>query len=290
MIPAASLRSRLDQARVLQIMAVHSPLSARLAEEAGFDGLWASGFEISALYGLPDASVITMTQHLEMVRAMVGQTRLPIVADIDTGFGNAINVVHAVREYERAGASAVVIEDKTFPKTSSLLAGGRQELLRVEEFQGKLEAAVAARKDPGFLVIARTEALIAGSGEATALGRACAYQDAGADLILVHSKQKTPEEIESFVGAWEGRVPLVLVPTAYPQLTVARIQALGKVKMVIYGNHAIRAAVTAMKAIFGRILADGGIHRIDEDIVPVEEIFRLQRMEELQAAEKKYLR
>ena len=290
MISVARLRSILDQARVLQIMAAHSPLSARLAEEAGFDGLWASGFELSALYCLPDASLITMTQHLDMVRAMAGQTRLPIVADIDTGFGNAINVVHAVREYERAGASAVVIEDKTFPKTTSLLTEGRQELLRIEEFQGKLEAALAARKDRDFLVIARTEALIAGLGEGAALARARAYQEAGADLILVHSKQKTPEEIESFVRAWKGRVPLVLVPTSYPELTVARIEALGKVGMVIYGNHAIRAAVTAMKAIFGRIRADGGIHRVHEDIVPVEEIFRLQSMEQLQAAEKKYLR
>jgi phosphoenolpyruvate phosphomutase len=290
MISIARLRSSLDRARVLQIMAAHSPLSARLAEEAGFDGLWASGFELSALYCLPDASLITMTQHLDMVRAMAGQTRLPIVADLDTGFGNAINVVHAVQEYERAGASAVVIEDKTFPKTTSLLTEGRQELLRIEEFQGKLEAALAARKDRDFLVIARTEALIAGLGEGAALARARAYQEAGADLILVHSKQKAPEEIESFVRAWKGRVPLVLVPTSYPELTVARIEALGKVGMVIYGNHAIRAAVTAMKAIFGRIRADGGIHRVHEDIVPVEEIFRLQSMEQLQAAEKKYLR
>jgi len=125
------LREVIAQKGLANIMATHSPLSARLAEEAGFDGLWASGFELSALYGLPDVSLITMTQHLEMMRLIAEQSDLPIVADIDTGFGNAINVVYAVQQYERAGAAAVVIEDKTYPKVTSLVAGGRQELLQI---------------------------------------------------------------------------------------------------------------------------------------------------------------
>ena len=284
------LRERMAAAGLVQVMAAHSPLSALLAEEAGFDGLWASGFELSALYGLPDVSLLSMTQHLEMVRAMADRSALPIVADIDTGFGSALNVIHAVRHYERAGAAAVVIEDKTFPKVTSLVAGGRQELLRIEEFQGRIRAALEARRDPDFLVIARTEALIAGLGETEALRRAAAYEAAGADMILVHSKQKTPAEIESFVRAWTGRTPLVLVPTAYPDLTVERIRALGKVKMVIYGNHAIRAAVTAMQRVFARIRSDGGIQSVDKEIVSVDEIFRLQRMDQVKADEEKYLR
>src|SRR3954469_21234555 len=152
-----SLRAALSAKPLLRVMATHSPLSAMLAEEAGFDGLWASGFELSALYGLADVSLVTMTQHLEMARAMAERSSLPIVADIDTGFGNALNVIHAVEAYERAGVAAVVIEDKSFPKGTSLIAEGRQDLVRSEEFQGKIEAAVATRKDPGFLVIARTE-------------------------------------------------------------------------------------------------------------------------------------
>ena len=271
-------------------MAAHSPLSARLAEEAGFDGIWASGFELSALYGLPDVSLVTMTQHLDMVRAMADRTRLPIVADIDTGFGNALNVIHAVRQYERAGAAAVVIEDKTFPKVTSLVADGRQELVRIEEFQGKIEAARAARSDENFLIIGRTEALIAGLGEAEALTRAAAYEKAGADMILVHSKQKTPDEVESFVRAWTGRAPIVLVPTAYPDLNAQRIKALGKVAVVIYGNHAIRACVTAMRQVFARIRADGGIHNVDKDIVSVEAIFRLQDMDQVKADERRFLK
>ncbi len=284
------LRARMAEGGLAHVMAAHSPLSARLAEEAGFDGLWASGFELSALYGLPDVSLVTMTQHLEMLRAMAERCALPIVADIDTGFGNAVNVVHAIAQYERAGAAAVVIEDKTFPKVTSLAADGRQELVRVAEFQGKIAAAVATRKDPAFVVIARTEALIAGLGEAEALARAAAYEDAGADMILVHSKQKTPDEVESFVRAWGGKAPLVLVPTAYPALDAARIAALGKVRMVIYGNHAIRAAVTAMQDVFARIRRDGGIQNVDKDIVTVEEIFRLQGMDTVKATERKFLR
>ena len=284
------LRDRMADTGLVHIMAAHSPLSARLAKEAGFDGIWASGFELSALYGLPDVSLVSMTQHLEMLRAMADRVDLPIVADIDTGFGNAINVIHAVQQYERAGASAVVIEDKSFPKVTSLIADGRQDLLRIEEFQGKIEAACQTREDSGFLVIARDEALIAGLGEAEALKRAAAYQEAGADMILIHSKQKTPDEVESFVRAWKGRVPIVIVPTAYPEMTAERIRTLGKIKMVIYGNHAIRAAVTAMKDVFAAILKDGGIQNVDKRIVSVEEIFRLQDMEQVKINEKRYLR
>ncbi len=285
-----TLREKMATTGLVHIMAAHSPLSARLAEEAGFDGLWASGFELSALYGLPDVSLVTMTQHLEMMRAIADRTQLPIVADIDTGFGNAINVIQAIHEYERAGAAAVVIEDKTFPKVTSLVAGGRQELARVEEFQGKIDAAIKTRSDPDFLVIARVEALIAGLGEAEALKRAAAYEAAGADMILIHSKQSTPAEVASFVRAWNGAVPVVLVPTAYPDMDAERIKALGKVKMVIYGNHAIRAAVSAMQEIFARIRKDGGIRGVNDDIVPVGEIFRLQGMDAMKANEERFLR
>ena len=284
------LRTRIDERGLIQVMAAHSPLSARLAEEAGFDGIWASGFELSALYTLPDMSLVTMTQHLEKVRAMAERTSAPIVADIDTGFGNAINVIDAVQRYERAGAAAVVLEDKSFPKVTSLLAEGRQELLRIEEFQGKIEAALFARRDGDTLVIARTEALIAGAGQAEALARAAAYEAAGAHMILVHSKQKTPVEVESFTRAWRGKAPLVLVPTAYPELTDERIKALGKVKMVIYGNHAIRAAVAAMQRVFARIRADQGIHTVEGEIAPVGEIFRLQGMDEVRELEARFLR
>src|SRR5690606_39038380 len=175
MSAATDFKGKLLERPLTHIIGAHNPLSARLAEEAGFDGIWASGFELSAAYGVPDASLISMTQHLEMTRAIAEAVSIPVVADIDTGYGNSINVMYAVEKYEAAGAAAVVIEDKTFPKDTSLLAGGRQELVRIEEFQGKIEAAVAARHDPNFLIIARVEALIAGLGQEEAIRRGEAY-------------------------------------------------------------------------------------------------------------------
>ena len=195
---ANALREKVAAGGLATVMAAHNPLSARLAEEAGFDGIWASGFELSAAYGLPDASLLSFTQHLDMTRAIIEQVNLPMIADLDTGYGNAINVGHVVGAYARAGAAAVVIEDKTFPKDTSLLAGARQELIRIEEFQGKIEAARAAAAGHDLLVIARTEALIADLGMDEALRRGAAYAEAGADLLLIHSKQKTPDEIVAF--------------------------------------------------------------------------------------------
>ncbi|MGH7094274.1 MAG: isocitrate lyase/phosphoenolpyruvate mutase family protein [Stellaceae bacterium] len=177
-----------------------------------------------------------------------------------------------------------------FPKDTSLLAGGRQELVRVEEFQGKIEAAKAAGAGHDFVVIARTEALIADLRQDEALKRGAAYAEAGADLLLIHSKRKTPDEIVAFTRAWPGTVPLVLVPTAYPDLTEAMIHDLGKIAIVIYANHAIRAAVGAMREVFAAIKRDAGIHKIDRQLPAVEEIFDLQRVGEMKTVEKKYLR
>ncbi|MDL2408602.1 phosphonopyruvate hydrolase [Rhizobium calliandrae] len=290
MSPGKRLRLTIEAKGLAHVMAGHSPLSALLVDEAGFDGVWASGFELSALHGLPDMSLMSMTQHLDMVRAMVAATTLPVVADIDTGFGNAVNVVHAVKCYEQAGAAAVVIEDKIFPKVSSLTCGGRQELAGIEEFRGKIAAAVAARRDPDFLVVARTEALIAGFGLNEALRRAAAYEAAGADMILVHSKQAVPEEIEGFAKAWSGHTPIVIVPTTYPQLTEYRIRELGNIAMVIYGNHAIRASIAAMRSTFARIRRDGSAVNADCDLVSVDDVFELQGMAEIRKIEEKFLR
>jgi phosphoenolpyruvate phosphomutase len=287
---ANALRDKIAGGRLVTLMAAHNPLSARLAEEAGFDGIWASGFELSAAYGVPDASLLSFTTHLDMTRAIIERVTVPLVADLDTGYGNAINVGHVVGAYARAGAAAVVIEDKTFPKDTSLLPGARQELVRVEEFQGKIEAARDAAAGHDLLIIARTEALIADLGIDEALRRGAAYAEAGADLVLIHSKQKTPDEIVAFTKLWPGTVPLVIVPTAYPQLTEAKVKALGKIGVVIYANHAVRAAAKAMRETFAAIRRDGGIHEVDGRIATVEDIFELQRVAAMKAAEKKYLR
>lgn len=285
---AAALLARLDVHRPALAMAAHNPLAARLAAAAGFDAIWGSGFELSASYAVPDANILPMGTHLEMMRAIGEVQDAPVIADIDTGFGNAVNVAYIVPRYRAAGVAAVVMEDKTFPKDSSLRPGGRQELVPIGEFQGKVAAARA--NAGGMLVVARTEALIAGLGEDEALRRGAAYAEAGADAILIHSKQKTPDEILSFCRAWTGRVPLVLVPTSYPRLSFAEVAALGKVGLIICGNHAIRACVAAMQTTFRRILAEGGIAGVESEIAGVAEVFALQGDAHMREVEKAFLR
>ena len=281
------LRGKLDVHRPALAMAAHNPLAAKLAADAGFDAVWGSGFELSASYAVPDANILSMGTHLDMMRAIGAVQGAPVIADLDTGFGNAVNVAYVVPQYAAAGVAAVVIEDKTFPKDTSLRPGGRQELVPIGEFQGKVAAAKAAS---GMLVIARTEALIAGRGQDEALRRGLAYAEAGADAVLIHSKQDTPAEILDFCRAWTGRVPLVLVPTSYPQLAFAEIAALGKVGLIICGNHAIRAAVAAMRDAFRRILKDGGIAGVEADIASVADVFALQDDKRMRELEKAFLR
>ncbi len=285
--PRDRLRARLDPARPAIAMSAHNALSAKLAAEAGFDAIWGSGFELSAAHAVPDASILSWETHLAAMRAMIEVQPAPVVADIDTGSGNAVNVAYLAPRYAAAGVAAMVMEDKTFPKDSSLRLGGRQELVPVEEFQGKIEAARIAN---GPLVIARTEALIAGLGQAEALKRGAAYAEAGADAVLIHSKQKTPDEILGFCRAWSSRVPLVLVPTAYPQLSFAEVAALDKVGLIICGNHAIRAAVAAMRDTFARIRAEGGIAGVESRIASVADVFALQGDAAMREIEKRFLR
>src|SRR3989442_15359104 len=199
----------------------HDALSAKIAEQAGFEAIWASGFGISAVQAVPDANILTLTETLEAVRRIVDAVRIPVGADCDNGYGKAINVMRTASEFEPAGAAGICIEDNEFPKRCSFYSGVRRDLVPVEEHARKIEAATVARRDPGFAVIARTEALIAGLGLDEALARARAYARAGADAVLVHSKARDFGELASFARVWDGRVPLVAVPTTYPGVSPA---------------------------------------------------------------------
>lgn len=264
-------------------------LDAKLVENAGFDFVWSSSLGVSASYAIPDASLISMKQYIEAARSMAEVIDIPIIIDADTGYGNANNVMYAVKQFEAAGLAAMSMEDKKFPKDNSLLAGGRQELARIEEFCGKIKAAKNTQKSEDFIVIARVEALIAGWGQQEAVKRAIAYVDAGADSILIHSKSKTPDEVVEFVKAWDRRAPITLVPTMYPDLTEEKIKELGKVKIVIYANHTFRAAVKAAEEILQEIKRAKGIHTINDMMVPVARLFELQGVPQMKENEKKYL-
>lgn len=271
-----TMTSWISKKDLLVGMGARDALEARLIEEAGFDFVWSSSLGISASYAVPDASLVSMNQYLHAARSMREQVRVPVLADCDTGYGNERNAAYAVKLFEEAGIAGAVFEDKSFPKENSLLPDGRQDLESMEDFARKIEAAVAARKSADFVVVARVEALVAGWGMEEALKRGRAYEEAGADLLLIHSRSTEPDEIVEFAKRWDGDIPLVLVPTLYPSLTEKKIRALGKVRVVIYANQALRAAVRAQEELLAEIKRAGGIHTIESFMVPLNRIFEIQ--------------
>jgi len=285
---AAALRNLFETRKIVRIMGAHHGLGAKLIEQAGFDGVWASGLEISTAHVVPDANILTMTENLDAAMGINDACTLPVVCDCDTGYGNAANVIHMVKKYEAAGLAAAVIEDKHFPKVNSFVPG-RQDLASIEEFCGKLEAAKNAKRRPDFMVIARIEALIAGWGMEEALKRAHAYTEAGADGLVIHSKVSTPAEIYEFSKRYKGKLPLVAIPTMYFDVTADQLAEQG-FKMVIYANHGLRASIRAMQDVFKSIAETGSTAAIESKITSMKEVFELQGMGTLKDTEKKYLK
>ena len=270
----STLRRLFARPGVIRLIGAHNALGARMAERSGFDGVWSSSFEISASHAVPDAGIITQSEHLEVVRTMCRAVGVPVVADCDTGYGDSFQFAHAVRQFEAVGVAAVCVEDKLLPKVNSF-APGKQELATVSDFVSKLRAGKQVQRNPGFFIIARVEALIAGYGRDEALMRARAYADAGADAVLIHSKSPTVDELAGVALAWDRPVPLVAVPTSYYQTTAEQLAALG-VKMVIYANQGLRCALQAMEQIYAEILRSGSTTLIEERLWPMKAVFELQ--------------
>ncbi len=286
---AAKLRALLKRPGAIKAVGAHDALSARLIERAGFDAIWASGFAISAsLKCIPDASFITSSEQLEVERRMAEAVSIPVIADCDTGYGNALNVMRTVNDRERAGVAAICIEDNVYPKRCSFYAGVRRELIPIEEHCGKIKAAKAAQICPDFVVIARTEALIAGWGREEALKRAEAYALAGADAVLIHSKSKTFDELKAVYKAWSGRVPLVVVPTIFDQTTAAEMEEAGA-KIIIYANQPVRAAIRAMQETLDLIKKDTRPGAANDRIVTLPEVYDIVGVPQMEADEQQFL-
>lgn len=282
------LRDLLWSKSVVVLMEAHNGLSAKLAQEAGFEALWGSGLSISAALGVRDNNEASWTQVLEVLEFMADASGLPLLLDGDTGYGNFNNVRRLVKKLEQRNIAGVCLEDKLFPKTNSFIDGDRQALAETAEFCGKLHAAKDTQTDPDFVVVARTEAFIAGWGLDEALARASAYAEAGADAILVHSKRKDSADITAFMQHWDNRVPIVIVPTMYPSEPIETFVNTG-VSNFIFANHSVRTVVTALQRNL-RLLRDTlDLMSIENDIVPVSEVFRLQDVQELKNSEARYL-
>ena len=279
------LRKKLSEKSIVKVGGAFDAMSAKIVEICEFDAIWAGSFAISATHALPDASIMTMTEFLGVAANMAESCKIPVIADCDTGFGGPSNVSHMIKKYENSGIAGISIEDKIFPKQNSLLENGRQELISEKEFVAKIVAARDAKENKDFMVIARTEALIAKQGMNEAIKRANAYEIAGADAILIHSRKNTPKEIFEFSDKWKGKIPLVVVPTSYPSVKLDELIS-HKIKMVIYANQSLRAAHNIMLKVLKDILERESLDEINIELTSMNDIFKLQEMYKINDQEK----
>ena len=283
------LRALLDSPELEFILEAHNGISARIVEQSGFKGIWASGLAISAQFGVRDNNEVSWTQIVEMLEFMSDTTSIPILLDGDTGYGNFNNMRRLVRKIEQRNIAGVCIEDKQFPKTNSFVQGERQSLADIDEFSGKIKAGKDSQLDDDFCIVARIEALIAGWDLSEALKRAASYHDAGADAILIHSKRSTPDEIIEFSREWAGRCPVVIVPTKYYSTPTEAFRKAG-ISLAIWANHMIRASIAAMEKTSDQIFQHESILDVENKVASVDHIFNLQRADELSQAQEKYLK
>jgi phosphoenolpyruvate phosphomutase len=270
------------------LMEAHNGISARIVEEAGFRGIWASGLTISASLGLRDNNEASWTQVLDVLEFMSDATSVPILLDGDTGYGNFNNMQRLVRKLEQRHVGGVCIEDKLFPKANSLLHGERQALADVDEFAGKIKAGKDAQRNDTFCIVARCEAFVAGWNLGEAVRRAEAYRRAGADAIVVHSAMTRPDEVLAFCREWGGRSPIVIIPTSYHTTRTDVFRENG-ISVVIWANHLMRAAIKAMQEAAVTVHADECTAAIQGNVVSMQEVFRLQAVHQLEHAEALYL-
>lgn len=271
MTDTTRLRDRLRERKILVAPGIYDGLSALLAERAGAEAVYLSGASIAyTRFGRPDIGLVDMTEVAQTLTAIRERCALPIVADADTGFGNALNVRRTVRAFERAGANAIQLEDQTLPKRCGHLAG--KSLVSAEEMVGKIKAAQDARRSEETLIIARSDA-IAVEGLETALVRAVAYAEAGADLLFVEAPQSR-EDMERIVAELGGRAPLLanmVEGGKTPPLTAAELEDLG-FDLVIFPGGLVRAFVAMAQDYFAALLANGSNRPFGDRMVDLSEL------------------
>ncbi|WP_026380863.1 isocitrate lyase/PEP mutase family protein [Afifella pfennigii] len=280
-----SLKQRLSQPRLLSAPGVFDMISAKIADETGFEALYMTGFgTVASHLGLPDAGLATFTDMVGRVAAIAGGCRTPLIADGDTGYGGLLNVDFTVRGYERAGAAAIQIEDQEFPKKCGHTPGRR--VVALEEMVRKIKVAVAARDSSDFLVIARTDARTA-HGLDEALRRADAYAEAGADVLFVESPE-TEEEMERICRAID--LPLVanmVEGGRTPLLGKSRLEELGY-RLAIFPASGFLAAGGALRAVYGRIRREGSSAGYEGELYPFSDFTRLMGFERVWEFEKRH--
>lgn len=281
-----AFRRMLQSKGLIRLIEAHSPLAALIGEHVRverdgnvlqFDGFWSSSLTDSTEMGLPDIEALDVSRRLQNIDEIFEVTTKPLVMDADTG-GKAEHFELKVRQMERMGIAAAIIEDKTGLKKNSLLGNEvPQTQADIAEFCDKIRAGIEGQKYQGVMIIARLESLILGKGLDDALERAEAYVAAGAGAVMIHSREKDPGEVFGFTEAFgksHPQVPVVAVPSSYNQVRDAELQAHG-IKMLIYANHMLRASYKAMEATARSILLNGRTAEVEDDMITIRQILKL---------------
>ncbi|HET9885354.1 MAG TPA: oxaloacetate decarboxylase [Candidatus Binatia bacterium] len=280
------LKQLFKRDRLLVAPGCFDGLSARLVEEAGFEAAYLSGGAVARSMGIPDIGLVTMSEVIDRAAQVVAAVKIPIIADADTGYGNAVNLVRSVREFERTGVAAIHIEDQITPKRCGHLDG--KEVIPLAEMEKKLQAALASRSDPDFSIIARTDARgVHGFDDAIRRGRA--FAELGVDAVFVEAPQ-SEAELEEIPRAL-ANVPLlvnVFKGGKTPMLPVERLQQMGY-RIAIYPSETQRAAIHAMRQALGLLKREGTTEKMDDALTTFKERDKVVGLDEWQQLEKQYL-
>jgi len=284
-----TIKQLLNEDGVSIACGAYNAMIAKLAENAGFDAIWLSSFEMHAWNRFPDASILNVADYSDAINKISDRVGVPILVDADEGGPSAINTIRMAREYSKSGAWGMCIEDNPSPKRCSFY-GMKKQLEKPEIMIGKLKAAVEKNNKDDFAVIARTESLIQGHGFDVAIERAKMYTDQGIDGFLIHNKNDTPEEVLKFADLYHAAgmsVPLVCVPTTYNQVTKDQLNDAG-FSMAIYANYSVRATVKVLESMFGKMIQGESLSAGNEDVIPMTKIFDLIAVDEMKENQKKY--
>ena len=281
-----TLKKLLQREKLLVAPGCFDGLSARLVEEAGFEAAYLSGGAVARSMGIPDIGLVTMSESIERAIQVVSTIKIPIIADADTGYGNAVNLVRSVREFERAGVAAIHIEDQITPKRCGHLDG--KEVIPRGEMEMKLEAALKTRTDPDFCIIARTDARGV-NGFDDAIERARAFAKLGVDAIFVEAPQSEEELAEI-----PRRIPDVpLIVNVFkggktPMLPMQRLEQMGY-RIAIYPSETQRAAIHAMRTTLSTLKREGTTESIDAMLTTFKERDRVVALDDWQKIEREFM-
>lgn len=283
--PGLRLRKRLQEKEILVAPGAHDVLTARIIEMTGFDAVYMTGYGTSAsLIGQPDVGLLTQTEMFERAINIVNAIEVPVIADADNGFGNAINVQRTVKLYEKAGVACVQLEDQVSPKKCGHMMG--RELITMQEMVGKIHAAVDARENEDLMIMARTDARTEFGIEA-AIERGKAYEEAGADLLFIESPE-TEEEMKAITSSFNVPVLANMIEHGRtPLLSAQKLEDIGY-DLVIFCVSSTYATAKAVHDLMNTLKAEGTTEGFMDRMIPFDKFNRMIGLPEIRSREEKF--